>query len=248
MNDAVPPRPRLIEASGLVLSAFFNAAPMDLQLAAGEHWLISGPPASGKTTLARTLLGLISPQHGQLRLFGHDLDATPGRQLLALRRNAAFLQAVDGDGLFPAWSAFDNLALSLRQHDPERYVQHGALLDTLVHAARRYGIPEGWLDEPVAMRTRQQRTAIAVWRALQTHPALVVIDGLTLDQNLLGNALDVDRLLADALEKHPAIIVLAAENAPPLPPQLHPETFRRGRMQGGRLEWQAMEPELSPHA
>lgn len=221
---------------------------MAFELAAGERWLISGPTGSGKTTLARTLLGLISPQQGQVRLFGHDLDEAPGKLLLSLRRNAALLRAVDGDGLFPAWSAFDNLALSLRQHDPERYAKHGELQEALLREAQRYGIPENWLDEPIAQRSRQQRTAIAVWRALQTQPELVIIDGLVLDHNLLGNAIDVDRLLADALLKKPAIIILSPDNAPPLPPQLPPDTFRHGRMLGGGLEWQSMESELSPHA
>lgn len=237
----------LIVARDLVLTAFFNAEPMSFQLAAGEHWLISGPAGSGKTTLARTLLGLISPQQGQLSLFGQDLDSISNRALLALRRNAAFLQAVDGDGLFPAWSAFDNLALSLRQHDPERYAQHGALLETLQSEARRYGIPDSWLDEPVANRSRQQRTAIALWRALQSKPDLVIIDGLVLDQNLVGNAIDVDRLLADALGGKPAIIVFSAESTASLPAQLQPGSFKRGRMQGGRLEL-AMEPEMTAHA
>jgi ABC-type iron transport system FetAB ATPase subunit len=236
-----------IQARDLVLPGFFNAEPMSFELATGEHWLISGPAGSGKTTLARTLLGLISPQRGQLSLFGHDLDCISNQALLALRRNAAFLQAVDGDGLFPAWSAFDNLALSLRQHDPERYAQHGTLIETLQAEARRYGIPESWLDEPVANRSRQQRTAIALWRALQSKPALVIIDGLVLDQNLVGNAIDVDRLLADALSGNPAIIVLSAESSASLPDQLQPGSFKRGLMQGGRLEL-AMKPEMPAHA
>lgn len=239
-------RPVVLQGQGVVLSAFFNAEPMDFQLAAGEHWLISGATGSGKTTLARTLLGLISPQQGQISLFGQDLDSISNKALLALRRNAAYLQAVDGDGLFPAWSAFDNLALSLRQHDPESYAQHGKLLETLLQEARRYGIPETWLDEPVANRSRQQRTALALWRALQAKPALVIIDGLILDQNLVGNAIKVDQLLADALSGNPAIIVLTAESTAALPAQLQPDSFRHGRMQSGRLEWLPMESTATP--
>lgn len=39
----------------------------------GAFWAILGPNAAGKTTLLRTILGLIRPVQGQVRVFGHPV-------------------------------------------------------------------------------------------------------------------------------------------------------------------------------
>jgi iron complex transport system ATP-binding protein len=50
---------------------------LDLALAAGEVLCVLGPNGGGKTTLFRTLLGLLEAQAGEVRLQGESLDALP---------------------------------------------------------------------------------------------------------------------------------------------------------------------------
>jgi iron complex transport system ATP-binding protein len=50
---------------------------LDLALAAGEVLCVLGPNGGGKTTLFRTLLGLLEAQAGEVRLQGEPLDALP---------------------------------------------------------------------------------------------------------------------------------------------------------------------------
>ena len=50
---------------------------LDLALGAGEVLCVLGPYGGGKTTLFRTLLGLLPAQAGEVRLEGAPLDALP---------------------------------------------------------------------------------------------------------------------------------------------------------------------------
>jgi ABC-type Mn2+/Zn2+ transport system ATPase subunit len=64
MTDAV------IEARGLVLGYGGRAVLSDVSITIrpGEFWFLLGPNGAGKTTLLRALLGVLSPQAGELAL------------------------------------------------------------------------------------------------------------------------------------------------------------------------------------
>ncbi|MEV0077690.1 ATP-binding cassette domain-containing protein [Nocardia neocaledoniensis] len=70
-------------------------ADLDLEVAAGTVFALLGPNGAGKTTLVRTLTTLIRPDHGQARVFGHDLvtEADTVRGLIGVTGQYA---AVDG--------------------------------------------------------------------------------------------------------------------------------------------------------
>jgi zinc transport system ATP-binding protein len=44
---------------------------IDLQVAADDYLGVIGPNGGGKTTLLRIMLGMLKPQHGEVRVFGH---------------------------------------------------------------------------------------------------------------------------------------------------------------------------------
>src|SRR5579864_7433930 len=76
-----------------------------LQLAAGEALGIVGPLSAGKTTLLRTVAGLVTPEAGTLEYGGADL-----RALSADARTRAGIVLVPADGgFFPTLTVRENL-------------------------------------------------------------------------------------------------------------------------------------------
>jgi ATP-binding cassette subfamily C protein len=75
---ALPPPARSLTVEGLTVAAPGSSKPIvrriSLRLEAGQALGIIGPSASGKSTLARALVGVWPPQHGKVMLDGVALD------------------------------------------------------------------------------------------------------------------------------------------------------------------------------
>ena len=76
----------------------------------GEALGLMGRNGMGKTTLLRTMLGLVRPRHGTVRVNGDDMTrAKPHRIALA---GVAYVP--EGRGIFPNLSVRENLVMAAR--------------------------------------------------------------------------------------------------------------------------------------
>jgi branched-chain amino acid transport system ATP-binding protein len=66
-----------------------------------------GPNGHGKTTLLRTLSGLLHPSRGEIRLAGQRIDRLRADQVVA----AGIIHVPQGDMLFPEMTVLENLQL-----------------------------------------------------------------------------------------------------------------------------------------
>jgi ABC-type methionine transport system ATPase subunit len=222
----------LIEVEELVLKAFPEAAPFDFSLAAGEHWLILGDTGAGKSSLVKTLIGVLSPRHGRVRLFGDDLDTLPPQRLLEVRRRIGVVNATDG--LIPAWSGFDNLSLPLRLGS----LAEDSAVEEVVNAwCRRYGIREDWLAASCSTLGRDLRLTLALARALIKSPELLVLDGVPIDLAISYAPAQGLAMLRDFVARGGSLLVLVRPGfADRLPGAAIEARFQTLELGGGRLQ------------
>lgn len=128
----------------------------------GQVLGLLGPNGAGKTTTLRMLMGLIGPDDGEIRVFGHAIR--PGAPVLS--RVGAF---VEGAGFLPHLSGRENLELYWRAtgRPPEdahleEALEIAGLGDALARAVRTYS------------QGMRQRLAIA--QAMLGLPDLLILD------------------------------------------------------------------------
>lgn len=87
---------------------------VNLQVHEGESLVVLGGSGTGKTVLLRTILGLLTPDKGQVKVDGksiHDLDR---EALFEVRKNIGMCFQMAA--LFDSMTVFENVAFSLRRH------------------------------------------------------------------------------------------------------------------------------------
>ena len=171
---SLPAPVRILAAQDLVVGAPGSGQPIVLdasfQIAAGQGLGLIGPSASGKSTLARALVGVWPTLHGEVRLDGATLDQWDAD---ALGPHIGYLpQDVE---LFEG-----TVAENIARFRPD------ASSESIVAAASAAGahdmilqLPAGYdthIGENGAMLSGGQRQRIALARALFGDPFLVVLD------------------------------------------------------------------------
>lgn len=86
---------------------------VDLVVKRGEIVAILGGSGSGKSTILKTLVGLLPPLSGSVSLFGDDLSRVTNRQRRAIYRRVGTL--FQRDALFSSMTVLENVTFPLRE-------------------------------------------------------------------------------------------------------------------------------------
>jgi len=150
---------------------------VSFEIASAETLGLVGESGCGKTTVARTLLHLVPPTEGQVRIGGIDVTATfaaGGRApILAVRRAIQYVFQDPFLALNPRWTVEQALAEPLRVHAllpaadwPGRIA---ALLDLV-------GLDSGHAERYPHELSGGQRQRVGIARALAVEPRVLVLD------------------------------------------------------------------------
>ena len=155
-------REPVLEVRGLTKKFGDFVAVRDLSLAVrrGDVYGFLGPNGSGKSTTIRTILGLIKPTSGEIRVFGRPVGGPDGREGLA--------GFVDAPGFYGYLSARDNLRILAAADKRKKEPPFARVLETV-------GLSERSRDKVKTYSTgMKQRLAIAA--ALLREPEFLILD------------------------------------------------------------------------
>jgi ABC-2 type transport system ATP-binding protein len=127
---------------------------------------VLGQNGSGKSTLVRVLATLLLHEHGQARVFGHDV----AREEKAVRRlvNRVSVEA----SFFKRMSAGENLAYSARFYGQTPRDTRRRVPEILASV----GFPADRAKAPMEDLSRGMQQKVALARALLTSPTLLLLD------------------------------------------------------------------------
>ncbi len=150
---------------------------VDLQVADGATAVVIGPIHSGKSTLARHLVGLERASHGTITVGGERFDPTVWRGdelLLPLRRRVGII--FESSALLRHLTLLENVELPIAEHTDTR---GRAARDAARELLWRVGVRSDEAALPASVgRGTHRRVALA--RALALRPRLLVLDEPTI--------------------------------------------------------------------
>jgi branched-chain amino acid transport system ATP-binding protein len=142
---------------------------VDFHVARGETVALMGRNGMGKTTLLRSVLGLLPVRRGRVEVHGADMTgAVPHR---IARAGLAYVP--EGRGIFPNLSVRENLVMAAR---PGREGRRDWTLERVLATFPRLGER---LEHGGQQLSGGEQQMLTIGRALMTHPDLLILDEAT---------------------------------------------------------------------
>jgi branched-chain amino acid transport system ATP-binding protein len=163
--------PLVLHAEGL--HSFYGASHVlrgvDFAVAPGECVALMGRNGMGKTTLLRSMLGLLRPKAGTVRVKGRPMTGAPPHAVARL--GVAYVP--EGRGIFGNLSVRENLVMAARPgtHGRRDWTL-GRVLDTFPRLAER-------IDNGGNQLSGGEQQMLTIGRALMTNPDLLILDEAT---------------------------------------------------------------------
>lgn len=155
-------------------SLFFRAVDdVSLTLRRGEILGLVGESGSGKSTLGRSIMRLVEPCAGQVKLAGADLTNMPADALRRTRRNFQMIFQDPYASLNPRMTVFDALAEPLQIHG---IATKGNVLQVVNELMDDVGMDRRMIRKYPHEFSGGQRQRIAIARALAVRPQLIIAD------------------------------------------------------------------------
>ncbi|MBA2961167.1 MULTISPECIES: ABC transporter ATP-binding protein [Ramlibacter] len=163
--------PLLIEARGL--HTYYGQSHIlrgiDFHVARGETIGLMGRNGMGKSTLLKTLVGLVRPRTGSVQVMGQDMTRRPTYEIA----QAGVAYVPEGRGIFGNLSVVENLRMAARPGSRgQRDWTYERVLETFPRLAER-------LAHGGQQLSGGEQQMLTIGRALMTNPDVLILDEAT---------------------------------------------------------------------
>lgn len=159
---------------------------------AGETLGLIGESGSGKTTVARTIVGLVRPTAGSVRLQGQEVSGLPGRELRRVRRRVHLIFQDPYDSLHPGRRVREIVEEPMQIHG---VWDRASRSEKMLASLEEVGLTPAsrFAGRYAHELSGGQRQRVAIARALVLDPVLVLADEPTsmLDVSLRSGILEI---------------------------------------------------------
>ena len=161
----------MIELRGLHKSFGQNhvLAGVDLSIERGKSMVIIGGSGTGKSVLLKSILGLITPDQGQILVDGQDVTQADRDAFLA-----RFGMLFQGGALFDSLSVWQNIAFRLMRGSLKRPKDEAR--DIAIEKLRRVGLKSDVADRFPAELSGGMQKRVSLARAIAAEPEIIFFD------------------------------------------------------------------------
>jgi phospholipid/cholesterol/gamma-HCH transport system ATP-binding protein len=143
---------------------------VSLKIEAGKSLVIIGASGSGKSVMLKHIVGLLTPEKGEVWFKRQRIDTLPERQLMAVRQHFGFLFQMGA--LFDSLTVQDNIAFPLIEHTHKAPEEVRSIV---AEKLAMVGLPDAGRKMPAEL-SGGQRKRVALARAIALNPEVILYD------------------------------------------------------------------------
>ncbi|WP_376873734.1 ABC transporter ATP-binding protein [Albirhodobacter sp. R86504] len=161
----------MIELSGVQKTFGSNSVlrGVDLTIPKGTSMVIIGGSGTGKSVLLKCILGLVTPDHGVIKVAGEDVTKVSREAFLA-----KFGMLFQGGALFDSLSIWQNVAFRLMR-GPKKLPKEQAR-EIAIEKLRRVGLGPQVADQFPAELSGGMQKRVSLARAIAAEPEIIFFD------------------------------------------------------------------------
>lgn len=144
---------------------------VDLTVKKGENLVVLGKSGSGKSVLIKCLVGLVTADEGELKVFDTDITKLNNHQLNTIRIKVGFL--FQNSALYDSMTVRDNLSFPLKRHSKK--LTNKEVEDSIIEALESVGLKTA-IDKMPSELSGGMRKRIGLARTLILRPDIILYD------------------------------------------------------------------------